>query len=36
MNGEKVIGNMEKEGDGLNNLTNNNLGLLELKIILHQ
>ena len=37
--GRKYTGeykNDKKEGDGLNNLTNNNLGLLELKIILHQ
>ena len=27
MNGEKVIGSMEKERNGLNNLTNNNLEL---------
>ena len=27
MNGEKAIGSMEKERNGLNNLTNNNLEL---------
>ena len=27
MNGEKVIGSMEKERNGLNNLSNNNLEL---------
>lgn len=27
MNGEKVIGSMEKERNGMNNLTNNNFEL---------